>query len=83
MKAIWVIVPLALVGLTGCSLVLEADAVAQLKKQCAAKGMQFIQTDSQKTELGIVSSAQVSGICVGPDDPRYIAPPKAATTPAV
>jgi hypothetical protein len=62
--------------LGGCSIVLEKDAVSQLQKQCAAKGMQFIQTDSKKTELLVVAQAQVSGVCVGPGDPRYVAPTK-------
>ena len=74
MKLTWIIVPLAAIGLTGCASMLQKDAVAKLKADCAAKGMQFVQTDSKQTELLVVSSAEVSGVCVSPGDPRYVAP---------
>ncbi len=74
MRAIWIVAPLAVIGLTGCSVVLKDEAVAKLKADCAAKGMQFVQTDSKQTELIVVSQAEVSGICVGPGDPRYVPP---------
>jgi hypothetical protein len=53
---------------------LEADARSKLKAQCEAKGMQFVETESKKTELIVVSRAQVTGECVGPGDPRYVQP---------
>ena len=75
MKVIWVAAPLMLIALTSCSTVLKADAVKQLQSQCAAKGMQFVQTHAKQTELLVVSSAEVTGECVGPGDPRYLPAP--------
>jgi hypothetical protein len=74
MKYALILVPLVAFGLTGCSFAMKDQAIASLKAQCAAKGMQFVQTDSKQTELLVVSQAQVSGECVGPGDPRYVAP---------
>jgi hypothetical protein len=63
---------LAAVILAGCATQLEQDATAKLEADCAARGMQFVKTGSEKTEAIIVSSAQVGGECVGPGDPRYV-----------
>jgi hypothetical protein len=73
-KTIWIVAPLVIFGLAGCSVVLKNEVVAKLKADCAAKGMQFVQTDSKQTELVVVSQAEVSGVCVGPGDPRYVPP---------
>ena len=36
-------------------------------------GKQFVKTDSKKNEAIVVASATVTGECVGPEDPRYVA----------
>jgi hypothetical protein len=67
---------IALLGgsLPSCAAQLEQQAITKLKADCAAKGLQFVQTGSQKTDNPIISEAQVSGECVGPTDPRYVSP---------
>ena len=72
MRATWIMVPLAIMGLGGCAAALSEQGVAQLKAECAAKGMQFVQTGSRQTDLLVVAQSKVSGECVGPGDPRYI-----------
>jgi hypothetical protein len=74
MKFVLVIGSLILVGLTGCSAQLEREVTADAQKQCAAKGKQFVKTDSAQHDNPIYSSAEVTGVCVGPDDPRYVPP---------
>ena len=81
MKIKYFVLPLALVSLSACSVALEANARSDLQAQCAAKGMQFVVTDAKKTELLVVSSAQVTGVCVGPGDPRYVPPKAPSETP--
>ncbi len=74
--------PLLLIGLTGCAAQLERQVTADAQNQCAAKGKQFVKTDSTKHDNPIYSSAEVTGVCVGPDDPRYVppvTPPKPAS----
>ena len=62
---------LVAMSLAGCATQLEQEATAKLEADCAAKGMQFVKTGSDKTEAIIVSSAQVGGECVDPSDSRY------------
>lgn len=61
-------------SLSNCAAQLEQQAIIKLQADCAARGLQFVQTSSQKTDNPILSEAQVSGECVGPTDPRYRPP---------
>ena len=72
MKSVRLLLPLLPLALSGCAATLSENAVAQLKAECAAKGMQFVQTGNHQTELVVVSQARVEGECVGPGDPRYV-----------
>jgi hypothetical protein len=63
--------------LAGCSTILADDAERKLRAQCEAEGKQFVLTKVEKNEGIVVSSAMVSGHCVGPGDPGYIPPVKA------
>ena len=58
----------------GCSAILANNAIEKLRAECEAKGGQLVETETKTTELLVVSSATVSGTCVGPGDPRYVAP---------
>ena len=79
MSIMRIIVPLLAIGLAGCSTVLAQSATADLEAQCAEQGMQFVETERELSEGLIISSAAVSGICVGPGDPRYVPPLGSAT----
>jgi len=72
MKPDLIIAPFLVVVLTGCAAQLERHATASAQAQCAAKGKQFIKTESDKSDGLFMSEAQVAGECVGPDDPRYV-----------
>ncbi len=73
MKTIWIIGPLVAVGLIGCAEMLKNNAIEKLKADCAGRGLQFVQTEATAREYVLVSKAEVSGECVGPGDPRYMA----------
>ena len=60
-------------ALAGCAAQLEQEATANLEADCAAKGMQFVKTTSEKSDNLVLYSARVGGECVGPSDPRYVA----------
>lgn len=85
MKLSAAIIPMAITALCGCSTVLADSARADLEAQCAEQGMQFVETERELNENIIMSSAAVSGFCVGPGDPRYITPEGAgsAADPAI
>jgi hypothetical protein len=69
---------------SACAMVLANDAERQLRAQCEAKGLQFVLEDRKAKEGVFVSTAQVTGYCVGPGDPRYMPPAsKEAKQPAV
>jgi hypothetical protein len=76
MKISWIVVPLVAMGLSGCAAQLSHQAREKLKADCAARGMQFVETGSKQTELLVAGQSEVSGECVGPGDPRYVAPQK-------
>lgn len=78
MRAIVLLIPLGAIALTGCSVAMKGEAVAKLKATCAAQGMQFVQTDAKQTELLVYGSSEVTGVCVGPNDPRYVSPTPAS-----
>lgn len=63
----------ALIALTSCAAQLERQAVVELQQNCAARGLQLVTTDSKTSDNLIKSQAVVTGVCVGPDDPRYVA----------
>jgi hypothetical protein len=69
----------AALGLSGCSGMLADNATKQAQSQCAAEGKQFLPTNVEKHDNPIYSSAAVSGHCVGPGDPGYVAPKSSAT----
>lgn len=85
MKVFRILIPLGAVALCACSTVLASSASSQLEAQCAERGMQFVETDRELNEGLVISSASVSGICVGPEDPRFVPPADAdgAADPAV
>lgn len=72
MRASWIIAAVAALSIAGCSAVANHQAVDNAKAQCAAKGMQFYQTDSHLTELILLGESEVAGVCVGPGDPHYV-----------
>jgi hypothetical protein len=59
--------------LSACATYLEEGATKNAAAQCEAMGKQFVKTGSKKNEAIVVSSATVTGECVGPEDPRYVA----------
>jgi hypothetical protein len=60
-------------------LALANDAERQLRAQCEEKGLQFVLEERKAREGIIISSAEVSGYCVGPGDPRFVPPDSKAT----
>lgn len=72
----------ALGMLSGCATYLEEGATKNAAAQCEAMGKQFVKTDSKKTEAIVVSSATVTGECIGPEDPRYVSDPGPSTPPS-
>ncbi|HLY05854.1 MAG TPA: hypothetical protein VKR31_08920 [Rhizomicrobium sp.] len=74
MRFSWIVVPFVVAGLTGCAAVLTSKGRETLRADCAAKGMQYVETSVKETDLVFVSHSQVEGVCVGPGDPRYVAP---------
>jgi hypothetical protein len=76
MRTTWFIAPFVVIGLSGCATQLTHQAREKLQAQCAAKGMQFVETSSRSTEMVVAAQAEVSGECVGPGDPRYVDPQK-------
>ena len=77
-RPLWIIAPAILVG--ACSTILANNAIEQLKAQCAEKGMQFVVGETKTREGIFIASAEVSGYCVGPGDPRFVPPDSKATT---
>lgn len=74
MKVLWIACTALLVGLGGCAAQLEKDATAGAVAHCQSEGKQFVKTDSEKSDGLIISKAQVAGVCIGPDDPRWVKP---------
>ena len=75
MKTVGIVASLgAIVLLSGCATYAEKGATKSAADQCAAMGMQFVKTQSKKSEGIIMSTATVTGECIGPDDPRWVAP---------
>lgn len=72
MRTTWMIAALAASALAGCSEVADHQATSNAQTECQAKGMQFYQTDSHRTELLLFGEAEVQGVCVGPGDPHYV-----------
>lgn len=64
----------AALALAGCAAALEQSAAKGLEAKCAEMGLQFVKTESRRTEAVVVSSASVTGECVGPTDPRWVSP---------
>ena len=64
-------------ALSGCADFAANMALRDAQARCAKEGKQFVQEQVKKTELVVVSSAQVSGHCVGPGDPGYVPAPSA------
>ncbi|MBO9503740.1 hypothetical protein J7348_03800 [Qipengyuania flava] len=74
MNKVQIAAVLAALGmLSGCATYLEEGATKNAAAQCEAMGKQFVKTDSKKKEAIVVASATVTGECVGPEDPRYVA----------
>ena len=71
-RLFWIIAPALLTA--ACANILANDAERQLRAQCEEKGLQFVLEERKAREGIIVSSAQVSGYCVGPGDPRFVPP---------
>jgi len=62
-------------SLGACADMAANMALKDAQAKCARQGKQFVQDKLEKTELIVVSGAQVSGHCAGPGDPGYV-PPK-------
>lgn len=65
----------AALTLAGCADFAANVAIRDAQAKCAKEGKQFVQDKVEKTEMIVVSAAQVSGHCAGPGDPGYV-PPK-------
>ena len=76
MQKTWLIVPIIVAGLVGCTTMLTNQGREKLRAECAAKGLQFVETSAKSTEMIVAEQAEVSGECVGPGDPRYVNPPR-------
>jgi len=63
---------IAALALVGCADMAADMAVRDAQAKCAKEGKQFVQDKVDKTEMIVVSAAQVSGRCVGPGDPGYV-----------
>jgi hypothetical protein len=61
-------------ALSGCADFAADAALRDAQAKCARQGMQFVPDQVQKTELVVVSSAQVSGHC----EPSFAPPPPPA-----
>jgi hypothetical protein len=75
MRGVWIVGLGAAFALSGCADFAADMAVRDAQAKCARVGKQFVPDQVQKTELVVVSSAQVSGHCAGPGDPGYVPPP--------
>ena len=76
MRKTWLIVPITVAGLAGCTAMLTNQGREKLRAECAAKGLQFVETSAKSTEMIVAEQAEVSGECVGPGDPRSVNPPR-------
>ena len=65
------IAPAVVMAVAGCSEQLKNNAIDKLEAECAAKGMQFVQEMATARDGLFVSTASVSGQCVGPGHPLY------------
>ncbi len=75
MRIVGILGMTAAMVLSGCADMAADMAVREAQAKCAKEGKQFVQDKVDKTEMIVVSAAQVSGHCVGPGDPGYV-PPK-------
>jgi PBP1b-binding outer membrane lipoprotein LpoB len=73
MKSIFLMPPLAIL-LAGCSVVAKEEVLKDAQKQCAAKGMKFVQTEIHQNEFLVAGSAEIEGQCVPPDAPTPARP---------
>ena len=75
MRRVWIIAPAVVTGVAmaaaGCAEQLKDQAIMKLEAECAAKGMQFVQEMATARDGLFVSTASVSGQCVGPGHPLY------------
>jgi len=74
MRGLWIGCAAAL-ALSGCADFAANVALKDAQAKCARLGQQFVQDEVKKTELVVVSSAQVSGHCVAPGDAGTAPPP--------
>jgi hypothetical protein len=75
MRTFGIIGVMSALALGGCADMAANMALKDAQAKCGKDGKQFVQDKVEKTELIVVSGAQVSGHCVGPGDPGYV-PPK-------
>jgi hypothetical protein len=75
MRIVGILSVTAALALAGCADMAANMATRDAQAKCAKVGKQFVQDKVDKTEMIVVSAAQVSGHCVGPGDPGYV-PPK-------
>ncbi len=76
MRITRIVGPLVLVGLTGCAEMATKEAVQKAHDHCASEGKQFIEKSVTKDQGLVLSSATVTGQCVGPGDAGYVPPAK-------
>ncbi|HSC18003.1 MAG TPA: hypothetical protein VLC74_03725 [Rhizomicrobium sp.] len=77
MRGVWMTGVAAAFALSGCADMAASMALSDAQAKCAKLGKQFVPDDVKKTELVVVSSAQVSGHCAGPGDPGFVPAPSA------
>jgi hypothetical protein len=74
MRGVWIVGFASAVALSGCADFAANVALQDAQAKCAKEGRQFVQDQVKKTELIVVSAAQVSGHCAGPGEPSYLPP---------
>jgi len=68
---VFIVITALLLG--GCKAMLRSDALKQGEERCARDGKQFVETERTE-KFGVFDptwSIVLTGVCVGPDDPRY------------
>jgi hypothetical protein len=71
MRCVWIVAPAVVLAVAGCAEALKNNAIEKLEAECAMKGMQFVQEMATARDGLFVSTASVSGQCVGPGHPLY------------
>ena len=61
----------ASLSLGACATMAQEEARSQVVAQYASTGMRFVEQSATAREGLVMSTGGVTGVCVGPDDPRW------------